>query len=293
MPRSRPASGGGDVVRDTVASLLANSILVSRSLGSREPFDPDNPIAFPDSVGMALKGSADRKARQPLSRSRKAPLEKRLPRGLVEAYRSLRGSQWRPHEVAAAILVARAVEALPELVDALREDEPQIVFLVQAEEERQWIANAVRRGLLPTFGLQKVLWGPQVAGLRFEEAGPDRLGMVFVGDQIVGRERRRRPEGLTQAMRLPGPIAIVGTHDDVPREVRKIADATIEVPPLDGGTLAEVMSICLAPTETEPEPVPDDLLRDLSLEDLPMFMRPGDTRSRAAGAAGAHAGGLG
>ncbi|WP_051402498.1 AAA family ATPase [Lutibaculum baratangense] len=230
---------------------------------------------------MALKGSADRKTRQPLSRSRKAPLEKRLPRGLVDGYRSLRGSQWRPQELAAAIIVGREVEARPELVEALREDEPMIVFLVQDEEERQPIANAIRRGLLPSFGLSKVLRGPQVAGLRFEAAGPEPLGMVFVGDQIVGRESRRRPEGLTKAMRLPGPIVIVGAPDEVPRAIQKTADATIKVPRLDGGTLAEVMSICLAPTETEPEPVPDDLLRDLSLEDLPMLMRPGDTRSRA------------
>jgi cell division protease FtsH len=197
-------------------------------------------------------------------------LDLRLDDNAADDSKSDPPSVLRPGEVAAAVLVGRALDPRRDLLAKLRDRDSIAVIEVPAPELTDSIKLVLKTLVL---GTEAPVLDDSELGLH--DASIAALGTValFVGKDD-GKAKKPAPGNARFAAAVQQRCAIIGIATDpdrlLPPDLVRLADHRVVVPPLDDATIAAVIE---AVTGRHPGHVDDALARRVTLEALTIAVR--------------------
>lgn len=173
-----------------------------------------------------------------------------------------------PGRALTAVLVARAIDADPDVLRRLRRENPVVVLATHMPELIDATRYVVEKCALPTGAFVKELNGSKYNDLR-----RDQVGLVVRDGS--GKEHNPDTGNAAIGAALHAGAALIGIAPDpkrqLPRDLMRSAEHRLVLPPIDHGAIALMVEAVTGGVPTRR--LDDALLRTLDIGDLPVALR--------------------
>lgn len=173
-----------------------------------------------------------------------------------------------PGRALTAVLVARAIEADPDVLRRLRRENPVVVVATHMPELIDATRYVVEKCALPTGAFVK-----ELNGSKYHDLKRDQVGLVVRDGS--GREHNPDTGNAAIGAALHAGAALIGIAPDprrqLPKDLLRSAEHRLVLPPIDHGAIALMVEAVTGGVPTRR--LDDALLRTLDIADLPVALR--------------------